>query len=112
MSDWEFEWGTAQDLLDEIDRLRTTVERLEQERKIGRLVHQQAERWQEMAEDLWEELQEWHDQADCPTFDGGDYCTCHRILADAWDQITHAAEYADEDVKDSSSSSPPSAVTE
>ena len=62
---------------------------------LARLAHKQAERWQEMAELLWEELQEWHAD-DCAQGDGAP-CTCHRILATKWDEITNAADWADDE---------------
>lgn len=73
------------------------------------MIHLEQQWWQEMAEDLWEELQEWHDPK-CPTqpmspmpfradgtLDTDPQCTCHRILAAKWDEITHAADYADDE---------------
>lgn len=68
--------------------------------RLGQLAHQQAERWQGMAEDLWEELQEWHTencgQADHGTPIGAP-CTCHGILAAKWDEITHADDWTDDE---------------
>jgi hypothetical protein len=64
---------------------------------VARLIYDELQRWEEMAEDLWEELQLWHAD-DCPTGSStrpAD-CTCHRILAAKWDLLTHAADYADE----------------
>lgn len=70
--------------------------------KLGQLAHKQAERWQEMAEDLWEELQEWHaencGQADDGTFMGLP-CACHRILAAKWDEITSADDWSDDEAQ-------------
>jgi hypothetical protein len=62
---------------------------------LARLAYATSERWQDMAETLWEELQEWHHD-DCATHAVGDGCTCHRILAAMWDELTNAADWADE----------------
>lgn len=71
----------------------------EQDRVLARLNYLEQQRWQEMAEDLWEELQEWHaencGQADDGTPDGRP-CACHNLLAAKWDELTHAADYADD----------------
>ncbi len=80
--------------LQTIDSLRDHVA---MHAKLGQLAHKQAERWQEMAEDLWEELQEWHAENCGQADDGtpiGAPCTCHRILAAKWDEITNAADWA------------------
>lgn len=61
---------------------------------LGRLVKVQADEWQEIAELLWEELQEWH-APKCPSIDlDAGTCTCHRILAAKWDEITNAGDWA------------------
>lgn len=78
-------------------------------RLTSQVIYLEQQRWQEMAEDLWEELQEWHAEG-CPTqpmaplrfradgtVDPTTECTCHRILATRWDEITHAADYAEDD---------------
>lgn len=75
---------------------------LQMQTQFAALEHEAQQRWQGMAEDLWEELQEWHHEDNrmirtsrCPRTVGAD-CTCHRILAAKWDELTHADEYADE----------------
>jgi hypothetical protein len=62
---------------------------------LARLVHAAAERWRDMAETLWEELQEWHHD-ECPTH-AIEGCTCHRILAVMWDELTNAADWSEDD---------------
>jgi hypothetical protein len=67
---------------------------------VARLVYDELQRWEEMAEDLWEELQLWHADTCAkhrmdPRIIGKD-CTCHHLLAVKWDLLTHATEYADE----------------
>lgn len=79
-----------------VDKIDTLQESVVQERHLGQLMFFAQQRWQSMAEDLWEELQEWHDEIDCPTFNGDGACTCHRILAEHWAQLTNAADYADD----------------
>ena len=68
-------------------------------RMTSQVIYLEQQRWQEMAEDLWEELQEWHaencGQADDGTPDGRP-CACHNLLAAKWDELTHAADYADD----------------
>lgn len=69
--------------------------------RIARLVKAQSDRWQEMAEDLWDELMAWHTD-DCqfpetPIGTPDDRCTCHRILAAKWAEITNAADWADDE---------------
>lgn len=79
---------------------RTAVQ-VEQDawRMTSQVIYLEQQRWQEMAEDLWEELQEWHaencGQADDGTPDGRP-CACHNLLAAKWDELTHAADYADD----------------
>ena len=78
--------------------LADVTERMNIAVNLGRLVKVQADEWQEMAEDLWEELQEWHGPH-CPRqSDGGGAplrdCVCHRILAAKWDQIANAGDWA------------------
>lgn len=68
-------------------------------RLTGQVIYLEQQRWQEMAEDLWEELQEWHAENCGQADDGtpiGAPCTCHRILAAKWDEITHADDWADD----------------
>jgi hypothetical protein len=62
---------------------------------VARLIYDELQRWEEMAEDLWEELQEWHHD-DCPAVTLPVECDCHYLLAVKWDLLTHATEYADE----------------
>ncbi len=53
---------------------------------------------QEMAEDLWEELQEWHSENCGQASDGtpnGSPCVCHNLLAARWDELTHSDDWAD-----------------
>jgi hypothetical protein len=89
----------ASDLRDRDEDIARQQELLEAERHAGQLMFLEQQRWQEMAEDLWEELQEWHHEdgrlvrAGCR----GGNCNCHRILAAKWDELTHAAEYADDE---------------
>lgn len=68
-------------------------------RMTSQVIYLEQQRWQEMAEDLWEELQEWHaencGQADDGTPDDRP-CACHNLLAAKWDELTHAADYADD----------------
>lgn len=76
-----------------IDSLR---DHLQMQTRLAQLNYLEQQRWQEMAEDLWEELQEWHAPR-CPAIDlDAGACTCHRILAAKWDELTHAADYADD----------------
>lgn len=66
----------------------------------NQVLYLEQQRWQEMAEDLWEELQEWHAENCGQADDGtpiGAPCTCHRILAAKWDEITHADDWADDE---------------
>lgn len=82
-------------LLDDLALRRSDVARWEH---LARIMKAQSDRWQEMAEDLWDELMAWHTD-DCPFPDTeigtpDDRCTCHRILAAKWDEITNAADYA------------------
>lgn len=68
---------------------------------LGRMVKEQSDRWQEMAEDLWEELQEWH-QVDCPCWsDKNDTikpsCICHRILEAKWNECTNASDWVEDE---------------
>ena len=103
--------GERNALSDMVDRLTTErdhalgdsiyfVREAATEKHAAQLMYLEQQRWQELAEDLWEELQEWHDEG-CmsrwvTTAKLGD-CTCHRILAAKWDEITNAANWADEE---------------
>ena len=54
-------------------------------RMTAQTIYLEQQRWQEMAELLWEELREWH-YDECPT-QREPGCICHRILAAKWDEI-------------------------
>ncbi len=86
----------------EYSRERDAEVRVQQDawRMTSQVIYLEQQRWQEMAEDLWEELQEWHAENCGQASDGtpdGSPCSCHRILAAKWDELTHAADYADEE---------------
>lgn len=59
-----------------------------------------ARRARNVAKLLMHELQGWHaencGQADDGTPDGRP-CACHNLLAAKWDELTHAADYADDE---------------
>lgn len=74
--------------------------RSDEDHRDAHLMYLEQQRWQGMAEDLWEELQEWH-APDCPTeLYGRDECACHRLLAARWDELTHADDWADDGFDD------------
>jgi hypothetical protein len=76
----------ASDLRNRDEDIARQQELLEAERHAGQLMFLEQQRWQEMAEDLWEELQEWHyDECETQRQPG---CICHRILATKWDELT------------------------
>lgn len=78
------------------------VEANAHERHLGRLMFLAQQRWQAMAEDLWEYIQEWHIESCSMHWINGagmhPECSCHRIMAAKWDEITNAADYADDGV--------------
>lgn len=72
-----------------LNEARDAQEQSDRWEHLARVINKQAEAWQGMAEDLWEELQEWHTQK-CAKYGMGIVgaeCVCHRILAAKWDEL-------------------------
>ena len=70
-----------------IDRLTAEAEhlgeRLAEADHMAKLMYLQSERWHEMAEDLHEELAEWHYDGCLQTPD----CNCHTLLEARWTEL-------------------------
>lgn len=74
----------------------------DEHRNVGQVMFERQQRWQEMAEELWEELSEWHADT-CPHHtayalkEPGE-CTCHRILAAKWNDLLEGDNFTDDEV--------------
>ena len=89
-------------IVEALDTIRKRLDDLEAAQTdafhVAQLVYLEQQRWQEMAEDLWEELQEWHSENCGQASDGtpnGSPCACHNLLAARWDELTHSDDWAD-----------------